>query len=268
MQINYKSKEEIEFIRISSLLVGASLAEVAKIIRPGITTLELDKVAEDFIRSNDAKPAFKGYKGFPGSLCISVNAEVVHGIPGKRILRDGDIISVDCGVIKNGWFGDSAYTFAVGEVKEEDSKLLTITKYCLMEGLKFARQGNRLGDISSAIQTLAEQNGYGVVRELVGHGIGRSLHEKPEVPNYGKRGQGVVLKKGLVIAVEPMINQGKKGVKFHDDNWTVTTVDLKPSAHFEHTIAITDGDPDILSSFELIEKAIEENENLYNLING
>lgn len=268
MQINYKSKEEIEFIRVSSLLVGDTLAEVAKIIKPGITTLELDKLAEDFIRSNDARPAFKGYKGFPASLCISVNAEVVHGIPGKRVLRDGDIVSVDCGVIKNGWFGDSAYTFAVGDVKEEDSRLLTITKQCLFEGLKFARQGNRLGDISAAIQDLAEKSGYGVVRELVGHGIGKSLHEKPDVPNYGKRGQGVTLKKGLVIAVEPMINQGKKGVKFHDDNWTVTTVDMKPSAHFEHTIAITENEPDILSSFENIEKAIEENEYLYNLING
>lgn len=268
VHIIYKTKEEVEYIRISSLLVGEALAEVAKVIRPGVTTLELDNVAEDYIRSNNAVPAFKGYKGFPGSLCVSVNAEVVHGIPGKRVLKEGDIVSVDCGVIKNGWFGDSAYTFAVGEIKEEDAQLLNITRQCLMEGIKHAIQGNRVGDISAAIQLLAEKNGYGVVRELVGHGIGRSLHEKPEVPNYGKRGQGAVLKKGLVIAIEPMINQGKKGIKFHDDNWTVTTIDMKPSAHYEHTVAITDNEPDVLSSFEKIEKAIEQNQNLYHLING
>lgn len=267
MEIYYKNREEIEFIRISSLLVGEALAEVAKIIRPGITTKELDTVADEFIRSNNAIAAFKGYRGFPASLCISVNAEVVHGIPGKRVLREGDIVSVDCGVIKNGWVGDSAYTFAVGEISEEDAKLLQVTRDCLMNALEFARPGNRIGDISNAVQVLAEQHGYGVVRELVGHGVGRSLHEKPEVPNFGKRGQGAVLKKGLVIAIEPMINMGKKGVKFHDDNWTVTTVDLKPSAHFEHTVAITDGAPDILTSFEPIEKAIKENENLF-VVNG
>lgn len=268
MQIAYKSQEEIELIRISSLLVGETLAEVAKNIRPGITTKELDTVADDYIRSKNAKAAFKGYRGFPASLCISVNAEVVHGIPSKLVLREGDIVSVDCGVVKHGWFGDSAYTFAVGEIKPEDEKLLRITKQCLLNSLNFAKPGNRLGDISFAIQDLAERNGYGVVRELVGHGIGKNLHEKPDVPNYGKRGQGIVLRKGLVIAIEPMINQGKRGVKFHDDNWTVTTVDMKPSAHFEHTVTITDGAPDVLSSFAEIEKAVEQNKNLHNLING
>lgn len=268
MQIIYKTQEEVELIRVSSLLVGETLAEVAKAIRPGITTKELDVVADEFIKSKNAKAAFKGYKGFPSSLCISVNAEVVHGLPGKRVIREGDVVSVDCGVIKGGWFGDSAYTFGVGELKEEDAKLLQVTKQSLLNAIKLARPGNRLGDIGFAVQDLAEKNGYGVVRELIGHGIGKSLHEKPEVPNYGKRGQGITLRKGLVIAIEPMINQGKRGVKFHDDNWTVTTVDMKNSAHFEHTIAVTDGAPDVLSSFEEIEKAVEQNQNLYKLING
>jgi methionyl aminopeptidase len=254
--IYYKTQEEIELIRESSLLVGKSLAEVAKIIRPGITTGELDKVAEEFILDNGGKPAFKGYSGFPNTLCISTNAQVVHGIPGKRVLLDGDIVSVDCGVLKNGFFGDSAYTFTIGEVKQEILNLLKSTKESLYKGIEKAVMGQRLGDISYAIQEHAENNGYSVVREMVGHGIGRQLHEKPEVPNYGKRGAGIKLNEGLVIAIEPMINMGKKGIKQEEDGWTITTSDGMPSAHFEHTVAIRKGTADILSSFEYIEEVL------------
>lgn len=254
-----KTDEEIELIRESSLLVAKSLAEVAKIIRPGVTTLELDKVAEEFIRDNNAEPAFKGYNGFPNSLCISPNAQVVHGIPGKYELKEGDIVSVDCGVLKNGYYGDSAYTFAIGEVKPEILKLLKVTKECLAKGIEAAVSGKRLGDISYEIQEHAEKNGYSVVRELVGHGVGKKLHEAPEVPNFGKRGSGPKLQKGLVIAIEPMINLGKKAVRHHSDGWTITTADGLPSAHFEHTIAITGGQADILSTFKYIEEVLEKN---------
>jgi methionyl aminopeptidase len=250
----YKTQEEIEIIRESSLLVAKTLAEVGKILRPGITTLEMDKVAEEFIRDHGATPAFKGYNGFPNTLCISSNAEVVHGIPGNRRIVEGDIISVDCGVLKNGFYGDSAYTFPIGEVKPEISKLLQITKECLNKGIEKAVAGQRLGDISFEIQQHAEKNGYGVVRELVGHGIGRQLHEKPEVPNYGKRGSGMILREGLVIAIEPMINMGKSAVKQANDGWTISTKDGMPSAHFEHTIAVRKGKADILSSFQFIEE--------------
>ncbi len=253
----YKTDEEIELIRESSLLVAKTLAEVAKAIKPGITTLELDKIAFAFIRDHQAEPAFLNYNGFPNSLCISVNAQVVHGIPNKDTLKDGDVCSVDCGVLKNGFYGDSAYTFAVGEVSDENIALLKVTRESLLKGIEKAIAGNRLGDISAAVQEYAEANGFSVVRELVGHGIGRHLHEKPEVPNYGKRGSGLVLKEGLVIAIEPMINMGTKGVVHEKDGWTVRTADRKPSAHFEHTVAIRKGKADILSSFELIEEVLE-----------
>lgn len=254
----YKTEEEIELIRESSLLVGKALAEVARVIKPGITTLDLDKVAEEFIADNNALPAFKGYHGFSNSLCISVNAEVVHGIPGKYELKDGDIVSVDCGVLKNEYYGDSAYTFAVGEVKPEVIRLLEITRESLYKGIEMAIEGKRVGDISYAIQEHAEKNGYSVVRELVGHGIGKKLHEAPEVPNFGKRGSGPKLKKGLVIAIEPMINLGKKGVRHERDGWTITTADKLPSAHFEHTIAIKNDKADILSSFKYIEEVLNK----------
>ncbi len=262
MQINYRSKEEIELIRISSLLVGDTIAETAKHIKAGITTDALDKIAEEYMRSFDAVPAFKGYNGFPASLCISVNAEVVHGIPGKRELIEGDIISIDCGVLKNGYYGDSAYTFGVGTVDEKGERLMRVTKECLYIGISKAITGNRVGDISYNIQKHAEVNGYGVVRELVGHGVGKKLHEKPEVPNFGKAGQGVLLKPGIVIAIEPMINMGVKNVRHLKDGWTVVTADNLPSAHYEHTVAVDNVKAEILSSFAAIEKAEKENINL------
>ncbi|MBI2269514.1 MAG: type I methionyl aminopeptidase [Bacteroidetes bacterium] len=264
MAIFYKTNEEIELVRISSLLVGKTLAEVAKVIKPGIATAELDKTAEKFIRDNGGVPSFKGYNGFPASLCISVNSVVVHGIPGKYELQDGDIISVDCGVYKNGFHGDSAYTFAVGNVKPETLRLLKVTKECLYKGVEVAVAGKRLGDISYTIQEYAESNGYSVVRELVGHGIGKDLHEAPEVPNYGKRGSGPVLQEGLVIAIEPMINLGKKAVKTESDGWTIRTQDNMPSAHFEHTIAVRAGKADVLSTFEYIEAVLNEKKELVN----
>ena len=256
--IYYKTKEEIELLRESSLLVGKTLAEVAKAIKPGITTLLLDKVAEEFIMDNNAMPGFKGYGGFPNSLCISVNSHVVHGIPGKYELKDGDIISVDCGVLKNKYYGDSAYTFAVGNVKPEVLNLLKITKESLYKSIEKAVVGNRLGDISEAVQSHAEKHGYSIVRELVGHGIGKNLHESPEVPNYGKKGSGLKLQEGLVIAIEPMVNFGKKEVIQENDGWTIRTVDNLPSAHFEHTVAIGREKADILSSFEFIEEVLNK----------
>jgi len=259
--ISYKSKEEIELIRQSSLLVGKTLAEVAKLIRPGIKTKELDKVAETFIKDHKAKPAFKGYNGFPATLCISVNDVVVHGIPGDLELKDGDLVSVDCGTLLNGFYGDSAYSFAVGDVSEEKKLLMERTKESLYLGIKVARPGNRIGNIGYEIQTYVESFGYAVVRDLVGHGIGTNLHERPEVPNYGKRGEGVMLKEGLVICIEPMINLGTRQVSQDRDGWTIRTADGMPSAHFEHQIAITKGEPMILSSFEEIEKVLKEKAN-------
>jgi methionyl aminopeptidase len=254
----YKTKEEIELIRESSLLVAKALAEVAKVMKPGITTLALDKVAYEFISDNNAIPAFLNYNGFPNSLCISVNSQVVHGIPGKYELKDGDIISVDCGVVKNKFFGDSAYTFPVGEVKPEILKLLKVTKESLHKGIEMAVAGKRIGDVGEAIQKHAESNGFSVVRELVGHGIGKNLHEAPEVPNYGKKGSGLKLEEGLVIAIEPMINLGKKAVTQDEDGWTIRTADNLPSAHFEHTVAIGKEKAEILSSFEYIEEALKK----------
>ncbi|MDD5570730.1 MAG: type I methionyl aminopeptidase [Bacteroidales bacterium] len=252
--IYYKSEEEIELIKISSLLVGKTLAEVAKIIKPGIKTIFLDTIAEEFIRDNNAIPAFKNYRSYPNTLCISVNAEVVHGIPGDREIKDGDIVSVDCGVMKSGYFGDSAFTFAVGVADEKVVGLLRATKKALYLGIEKARIGNRIGDISAEIQSYCESNGYSVVRELVGHGVGKKLHEEPEVPNYGKRGRGIKIHEGLVIAIEPMINMGRKEVIRLQDGWTITTADGMPSAHFEHTIAVKKDKTEILSCFEEIEK--------------
>lgn len=257
-KIYYKSPEEIELIRESSLLVSKTLAEVAKVIKPGITTLSLDKLAYEFIKDNGAIPAFLNYGGFPYSLCISPNDQVVHGFPSEYVIKEGDLISVDCGVIKNNFFGDSAYTFSIGEVDAEKQKLTKITQECLNFAIDKAVVGMRVGDIAFAVQQHAELNGFGVVRELVGHGVGIQLHEKPEVPNYGKRGTGAKLEEGMVIAIEPMINAGTAAVKFWSDGWTVTTKDNKPSAHFEHTVAIKRGKADVLSTFSLIEEVLKE----------
>lgn len=256
-----KTDEEIELIRESSRLVGMTLAEVAKHIRPGVKTLDLDTLAEEFIRSHDgAMPVFKGYNGFPYSLCISVNEDVVHGFPSDYELKEGDIVSVDCGVIKNSFCGDSAYTFCVGEVTEDVKALLRTTKEALYLGIEQAVAGARVGNIGNAVQTYCEKRGYSVVRDLVGHGIGRSLHESPEVPNFGRRGTGALLQKGMCVAIEPMVNLGSKNVVFEEDGWTIRTKDRKPSAHFEHTIAIREGKADILSTFEFIESVVGEKE--------
>ena len=254
--IYYKKEEEIDLIRESSLLVAKTHAEIAGLIKPGITTLALDKIAEEFIRDNGGVPAFKGYGGFPNTLCMSPNNQVVHGIPNDRVLEDGEILSVDCGVVMNGYFGDSAFTYEVGEIDAETKQLLKVTKESLYKGIEMAVSGNRIGDIGYAVQKHAESFGYGVVRELVGHGVGKNLHESPEVPNYGRRGRGAKLQEGLVIAIEPMINMGKRKIMQHNDGWTITTIDNKPSAHFEHTIVVRKGKAEILSSFEEIEKKI------------
>ncbi len=256
-RINYRSEEEIELIRESSLLVGKTLAEVAKHLKPGVSTLELDAIAEDFIRSNDAVPGFKGYNDFPGSLCTSVNAEVVHGIPTKEPLKEGDIVSIDCGVFKNGYWGDSAYTFAVGEISEEVANLLKRTKESLNLAIEVAVAGNRIGDIGFAVQSYTESFGYGVVRELVGHGLGTNLHEAPEVPNYGRKGNGPKLKEGMVLAIEPMINLGGKAVRQKNDGWTIVTADGLPSAHFEHDVVVRKGKAEVLSTFDYIEQVIK-----------
>ena len=255
--IHYKSEEEIDLVRESSLLVAKTHAEIARLIKPGISTLALDVIAEEFIRDNGGVPAFKGYNGFPSTLCMSPNEQVVHGIPNNNPLSDNSILSVDCGVFMNGYYGDSAYTYEVGQLDNEVKNLLKITKESLYKGIEKAIIGNRIGDISFAIQDYAEKYGYSVVRELVGHGLGEKLHESPEVPNYGRRGSGVKLKKGLIIAIEPMINMGTREILQHSDGWTITTLDSKPSAHFEHTIAVRNGKAEILSSFEEIEKEIE-----------
>lgn len=256
--IYLKTDEEIEIQRQSSLLVGKTLAEIAKVIKPGIKTIELDAIAEEFIRDHGAVPGFKGYGGFPGSLCISVNDEVVHGIPGNRTLQDGDIVSVDCGTFMNGFYGDSAYTFAVGNVKEEYLLLLQRTKESLYLAINQAVAGKRIGDIGHAVQSYVEGFGYGVVRDLVGHGVGRNLHEKPEVPNYGRRGTGTKLKPGMTLAIEPMVNLGVKEVVQENDGWTIKTADAKPSAHFEHDVAVRNGKADILSTFDYIEEVLNK----------
>ncbi len=251
-----KTDEEVGLLRESNMLVSRTLAEVAKSIRPGVTTLYLDRIAEAFILDNGAVPGFKGYGGFPNTLCTSVNDEVVHGIPSDYILKEGDILSVDCGVILNGWYGDSAYTFPVGEISEEAKRLLDFTRASLEEGVKAAFAGNRIGDISNAVQTLAESGGYSVVRELVGHGLGKNLHEQPEVANWGRKGTGPKMEKGLVICIEPMINAGRKETIQMRDGWTIRTADGSPSAHFEYAVAVDRGKADVLTTFEFIEKVI------------
>ncbi|HQS51166.1 MAG: type I methionyl aminopeptidase, partial [Sphingobacteriales bacterium 39-40-5] len=240
-KIHYKNLEEIEKIRESDLLVSKTLAEVAKIIGEGVKTIQLNILAEEFIRDHGGVPAFLNYNGFPYSLCISLNDQVVHGFPGEYEIKDGDIVSVDCGVVLNNFVGDSAYTFPIGNVDPETLRLLKVTKECLYLAIDKAVVGMRIGDIGYAVQEHAEKNGFGVVRELVGHGVGFKLHEKPEVPNYGRRGSGIKLEEGMVIAIEPMINGGKAGVKFWDDGWTVSTIDKKPSAHYEHSVAVKKG---------------------------
>lgn len=257
--IYLKTAEEIELMRQSALLVSKTLGLVAAEIKEGVPLKHLDKIAEEFIRDNHATPVFKGYHGFPATLCISMNEAVVHGIPNDTPVKPGDVISVDCGVKKDGFIGDHAYTFCCGDVTPEVLRLLKITKECLYLGIEQARVGNRIGDISYAVQTHAEKNGYGVVRELVGHGLGKNLHEKPEVPNFGKRGSGPKIQNGLTIAIEPMINMGTKDVTQLNDGWTIVTKDRKPSAHFEHDVAIVNGKADILSSFVYAEEAMNKN---------
>lgn len=255
--ISIKTDEEIELLRESNLLVGKTLGEMAKHIRPGVSTLELDRIADEFIRSHGAVPGFLGYGGFPNSLCISVNDVVVHGIPSADcVLKEGDVVSIDCGTLKNGYYGDSAYTFEVGRVDDEIHRLLVTTKESLYKGVEKAVAGLRIGDIGHAIQSYCESAGFSVVRELVGHGVGRNLHEDPQVPNYGRAGQGIKLKEGMVIAIEPMINLGERHVYIEEDGWTIRTRDRKPSAHFEHTLAIRKHGVDILSSFDFVEQEL------------
>ena len=256
--IYLKTDEEIELLRESNLLVGMTLGELAKWIAPGITTLKLDKIAEEFIRDHGAVPGFLGYGGFPNTLCVSVNEQIVHGIPSNYELKDGDIVSIDCGTVKNGFNGDSAYTFCVGEVAYDVRRLLKTTKESLYLGIEQAVEGKRVGDISNAVQTYCEKKGYSVVRELCGHGVGKRLHEDPEVPNYGRRGCGPLLKSGMVIAIEPMINLGSRNIVIERDGWTNRTRDRKPSAHFEHTVAVREGKADILSSFKYVEEVLGE----------
>lgn len=262
--IHYKSKAEIELMRESCLLVSETITMLASLIKPGITTLHLDKLADEFIRDNKAVPSFKGYNGFPYASCISVNDAVVHGFPDNRELQNGDVVSIDIGVFKNGFHGDHAYTFGVGEISDEVKQLLKVTKESLYKGIEKATIGNRVGDIAFAIQDHTEKkHGYGVVRDLVGHGLGRNLHEEPQVPNFGKRGTGAKLKEGLVIAIEPMINMGTKDIFYDKDGWTIRTADGKPSAHFEHDICVQKGKADILSSYTPIEAAEKANKELW-----
>lgn len=254
--IHLKTAEEIELMRESAQVVSRTLGILAKEVKPGVTTLYLDKIAEDYIRSQGAIPGFLGLYNFPNTLCVSPNAQVVHGVPNNKPLEEGDIISIDCGALKNGFYGDHAYTFEVGEVSAEVKKLLEVTKESLYVGIRQFRAGNRVGDVGYAIQQYCENHGYGVVRELVGHGLGRKMHEDPEMPNYGKRGEGKRFKEGMVVAIEPMINMGTKNVKHLKDGWTILTADGKPSAHFEHNVAIVNGKPQLLSTFKYIYEAL------------
>lgn len=254
--IQLKTKEELELMYLSAQLVSKTLGMVASEIKPGVSTIKIDKMTHDFIKDHGGEPAFLGYGGFPNSLCMSPNEQVVHGIPNEEPLKDGDIISVDCGVLMNGFVGDHAYTFEVGEVSAEVKKLLKITKESLYIGIAQMLPGNRVGDIGHAIQTYCESHGYGVVKELVGHGLGREMHEDPQVPNYGRRGTGKVLKEGIALAIEPMINLGTDKVRFHNDGWTVTTRDKQPSAHYEHDAAIIDGKPRLLSTYRYVYQAL------------
>lgn len=251
-----KSREEIELMRESALLVSKTLGMLASEVKPGVTTLYLDKLAETFIRDHHGIPGFLGLYDFPNTLCMSPNDQVVHGIPNDKPLENGDIVSIDCGVIKNEFYGDHAYTFEVGDVDEATRKLLKVTKESLYVGIKEFKIGNRVGDVGYAIQQYCESHGYGVVRELVGHGLGKKMHEDPEIPNYGRRGRGKKFIEGQVIAIEPMINLGTKNIRQHRDGWTITTRDNKPSAHFEHNVAIVDGKPELLSTFAYVYKAL------------
>lgn len=259
----YKTEEELDIIRENCMLVSKVLAHVASVLKPGMTGVKLDEEAEALIRDHNADPAFKGYNGFPNTLCISINEQVVHGIPSKQEFREGDIVSVDCGVYANEYYGDAAYTFALGEVDEVTMELLWTTREALDKGISQAVAGNRLGDISFAIQSFAEnEHGFGVVRELVGHGLGRELHEAPEVPNYGRRGSGPLLKTGLVLAIEPMINMGRKEVMQSEDGWTILTRDRKPAAHYEHTIVVREQEAERLSDHRIVEEALKKNPHL------
>lgn len=257
--MDIKSEEDIKILRENALIVSRTLAEVAKYIEPGIQTIELDRIAEDFLAEEGAIPGFKGYNGFPNTLCISINDEIVHGIPGERVLKNGDIVSIDCGSIKNGFYGDSAYTFAVGDVAPELLRLLRRTRESLFLAIEMAVSGKRIGDISAAVQEYVESFGYSIVRELVGHGIGKHLHEKPDIPNYGKKGSGVKLQEGLVICIEPMINLGTKNILQAKDGWTIRTADRSPSAHFELTVVVKKEKADVLSTFQYIEEVLGPN---------
>lgn len=254
--VKIKSPEEIEIMRESALVVSRTLGMLASEIKPGVTSLYLDKLAEDFIREQGAEPGFLGMYDFPNTLNMSPNAQVVHGIPNSEILQEGDILSVDCGALKNGYYGDHAYTFAIGEIEPETEKLLRVTKESLYLGIDQFRVGKRVGDVAYAIQNYCENHGYGVVRELVGHGLGKKLHEGPEMPNYGKRGRGKKFAEGMVVAIEPMINRGTRRIKQLRDGWTILTADGQPSAHFEHNIAIVDGKPELLSTYKYIYEAL------------
>ncbi len=256
VMIQIKTLEEIEIMRESALVVSKTLGILAKEVKPGVTTLQLDKMAEEYIRSEGAIPGFLGLYDFPNTLCMSPNAQVVHGFPTDVPLVEGDIISIDCGALKNGFYGDHAYTFEVGEVAPETKKLLEVTKQSLYEGIKELKAGNRVGDVGFAIQNYAEKHGYGVVRELVGHGLGRKMHEDPEMPNYGKKGRGKKFVNGMVVAIEPMINMGTHQINQLKDGWTILTRDGKPSAHFEHDVAIVNGKPELLSTFQYIYDAL------------
>lgn len=251
-----KTREQIELMRESALIVSKTLGMLATEVKPGVTTLHLDKLAEEFIRDHGAEPGFLGMYDFPNSLCMSPNAQVVHGVPNDKPLAEGDIVSIDCGAVKNGFYGDHAYTFPVGEIDAETKKLLDVTKESLYVGIREFKMGNRVGDVGFAIQQHAEKHGFGVVRELVGHGLGSKMHEDPEMPNYGKRGRGKKFVEGMVVAIEPMINAGTHRIKQLKDGWTILTADNKPSAHFEHDVAIIDGKPQLLSTFHYIYQAL------------
>ncbi|MDR2585536.1 MAG: type I methionyl aminopeptidase [Prevotellaceae bacterium] len=252
--IKIRTEEEIELLRVNALLVSKTLAEVGRHIAPGVSTKTLDAIAEAFIRDHGAEPAFLGYDGFPATLCISLNSTVVHGIPSDEVLKEGDVVSIDCGTRYKGYCGDSAYTFGVGELSDQDKMLLRVTHDALFKGIEQARSGNRVGDISAAVQSYAEQHGFSVVREMVGHGIGTKVHERPDVPNYGARGRGKLLSKGMVICIEPMINAGAKEVYLAEDGWALQTADDKKSAHFELTMVVREREPEILSTFNQIDE--------------
>lgn len=260
--IHYKSKEEIEIMRESAQIVSKTLGLMASKIEAGVNLLDLDKLADEFIRDQQAVPGFLGLYDYPKSIITSVNEQVVHGIPTDRILKDGDIVGVDIGVLKNGFYGDHAYTFAVGEIDEKTKQLLKVTKQCLDLGIEQMVSGNRIGDVSFAVQQHAEKHGYGVVRELVGHGLGKKMHESPEVPNFGKRGRGSKISEGLVVAIEPMINMGTRRVIQLNDGWTIVTADKQPSAHFEHNVAVVDGKPEVLSTFSFVEEELKKKNSL------